>query len=86
MQRTVKTSALYKSWPRQVAAQTAENISSMLQDMRRGAPTEIDAICGAVVRQAERLGLQAPHNRLLWHLVRAKAAKGGKINLKTEAL
>ena len=54
----------------QVAEQTAANISSMLQDVRRGAPTEIDAISGAVVSEAERLGLDAPVNRTLWRLVR----------------
>jgi len=55
-----------------VASRTAANISSMLQDIRRGAPTEVDAINGAVVREAESLGLQAPVNRTLWNLVRAK--------------
>jgi 2-dehydropantoate 2-reductase len=47
------------------------NRCSMLQDMQRGAPTEIDAICGAVCREAEKLGLDTPVNRLLWQLVRA---------------
>ena len=55
-----------------VARRTAANISSMLQDIRRGAPTEVDAINGAVVREADRLGLQAPVNRTLWNLVHAK--------------
>jgi 2-dehydropantoate 2-reductase len=44
----------------------------MFQDIRRGAPTEIDAICGAVVRTAQELGMQAPLNETLWRLVRAK--------------
>jgi 2-dehydropantoate 2-reductase len=52
-----------------VAAKTAENYSSMLQDILRGSPTEIDAISGAVVRAAESLGLQVPVNRTLWELV-----------------
>jgi 2-dehydropantoate 2-reductase len=51
------------------ARRTAENISSMLQDIRRGAPTEIDAICGAVVRSAEKMGIHAPINHTLWLLV-----------------
>jgi len=33
-----------------IARRTANNRSSMLQDVQRGAPTEIDAICGAVMR------------------------------------
>lgn len=56
----------------QVAQRTAENDSSMLQDIRRGAPTEINAISGAVVREGQRPGVSAPVNRLLWKLVQAK--------------
>jgi 2-dehydropantoate 2-reductase len=52
-----------------VAQRTAANRSSMLQDVLRGAPTEIDAINGAVVRTAEQLGVPAPINRVLWQLV-----------------
>lgn len=55
------------------ARRTAANRSSMLQDVQRGAPTEIDAICGAIVRAGERVGLAAPINRTLWQLVKAKA-------------
>lgn len=55
-----------------VAHRTANNCSSMLQDIQRGAPTEIDAICGAIIREAESLGMDAPINRLLWQLVKAK--------------
>jgi 2-dehydropantoate 2-reductase len=56
-----------------VARQTAANHSSMFQDVRRGAPTEIDAICGAVTRRAEKHGIRAPYNRACWQLVRAAA-------------
>ncbi len=55
-----------------VASRTASNISSMLQDIRRGAPTEVDAINGAVVQVADRLGVPVPVNRTLCNLVRAK--------------
>ncbi|PWH18614.1 MAG: 2-dehydropantoate 2-reductase [Anaerolineae bacterium] len=54
-----------------VARQTAENLSSMLQDVRRGAPTEIDAICGAVVHAARHVGLSTPTLEMLWLMVRA---------------
>lgn len=57
-----------------VARRTARNVSSMLQDVRRGAPTEIESICGAVVRAAQEAGLAAPANRLVLELVRARAA------------
>lgn len=49
--------------------QTAENRSSMLQDVESGRPTEVDDICGAVVREAQRLGLTAPVNRAMVRLV-----------------
>jgi 2-dehydropantoate 2-reductase len=54
-----------------VARKTAKNHSSMFQDVRRGAPTEIDAICGAVTRRAELHGINTPYNRACWKLVRA---------------
>lgn len=56
----------------QVARATATNRSSMLQDVLRGKRTEIDFINGAVVREAERLGLAVPVNRMLTDLVHAR--------------
>jgi len=55
----------------QVARRTASNHSSMLQDVRRGAPTEIDAICGEITRHAEKHGISTPYNKACWQLVRA---------------
>jgi 2-dehydropantoate 2-reductase len=52
-----------------VAQRTALNISSMLQDVRRGSPTEIDAICGAIVQAGEQTGVPTPVNRTIWQLV-----------------
>jgi 2-dehydropantoate 2-reductase len=54
-----------------VMEKTATNNSSMFQDVQRGAPTEIDAICGAVVRIGEQVGVQTPVNRVLWLMIRA---------------
>jgi 2-dehydropantoate 2-reductase len=54
-----------------VARRTSANRSSMLQDVLRGAPTEIDAICGAIVRAGEAAGLPTPVNRVMWQLVKA---------------
>jgi 2-dehydropantoate 2-reductase len=54
-----------------VALRTAKNRSSMLQDVARAAPTEIDAICGAVVRAGEETGIPTPINHTLWLLVKA---------------
>jgi 2-dehydropantoate 2-reductase len=54
-----------------VARKTAANTSSMLQDVLRGAPTEIDAICGAVVKTADKYGIETPINRVCWQLIKA---------------
>ena len=59
-----------------VAKKTAANHSSMFQDVRRGAPTEIDAICGAVTRTGELHGVPTPVNRVCWQLVQAMATAG----------
>jgi 2-dehydropantoate 2-reductase len=57
-----------------VARKTAANHSSMFQDVRRGAPTEIDAICGAVVKAGKKHNLRTPANWACWHLVKAMAS------------
>jgi len=54
----------------EVARNTAANISSMLQDVLRGTPTEIDAINGAIIRVGDALGVPTPVNRMLWRLVK----------------
>jgi 2-dehydropantoate 2-reductase len=53
----------------EVARRTAANRSSMLQDLERGAPTEVDALNGAVVRAARDLGIPTPVNEYLWRQV-----------------
>jgi 2-dehydropantoate 2-reductase len=57
-----------------VARRTAANFSSMLQDARRGALTEIDAICGAIVQAGEDAGVPTPVNAVMWKLVAALKA------------
>lgn len=57
-----------------VAEHTATNHSSMYQDMQRGAPTEIDAICGEIVRRGEKFNIPTPTNRVMWQLVNASIA------------
>ncbi len=59
----------------EVARRTAANASSMRQDLQRGAPTEIDAICGAVARIGRQVGQPAPLNEALWDMVRAAVAR-----------
>lgn len=63
---------------RDAATRTAANKSSMLQDVERGAPTECDAINGAVARAARQAGMSAPINEVLWLLVKAAVSDFGE--------
>jgi 2-dehydropantoate 2-reductase len=47
---------------------------SMLEDVQARRPTEVDQISGALVREAERLGVPAPLHTALWRLVKAREA------------
>jgi 2-dehydropantoate 2-reductase len=49
---------------------TRENRCSMGQDFDNRRKTEIDAINGAVVREAERLGIAVPYNQMITDLVK----------------
>jgi len=55
---------------------TRRHESSMLQDLRAGRPTEIDALCGAVARLGGECGVAVPVNDALATLVRALHARG----------
>jgi len=48
---------------------------SMLLDMLAGRPTEIDALNGALVREADLVGLAAPTNAFMTRVVRALESK-----------
>jgi len=54
---------------------TANNHSSMLQDLDRGTQTEIDAICGEIVKIGEQYNIPTPINQTLWHLIKAEESK-----------
>ena len=53
-----------------VAEKTAMNRSSMLQDFDRKKASEIDFINGAIVREAEKLGIPVPVNSTVTRLIR----------------
>jgi len=59
----------------EVAKRTETNHSSMYQDIKRGALTEIDAICGAVALEGEKLSVPTPVNKTMWHLIKAVVAR-----------
>lgn len=50
---------------------TAEHHPSMLQDIQKGKPTEIDAINGAVVMRARKTGIPTPVNETITNLIHA---------------
>lgn len=54
-----------------VAEATADNKSSMLQDLEKGAKTEIDAISGAIVKAGRSHRIACPYNSALALLVKA---------------
>jgi 2-dehydropantoate 2-reductase len=65
----------------EVSQATSSNRSSMLQDVSRTAPTEIDAISGAVVRFGRLLGIPTPVNESLLRLMKEKEAGRFTLNL-----
>lgn len=57
-----------------VCKKTARNRSSMLQDLQRGRPTEIEAITGALLSIAKEKNIPVPVNEMLLNLMRQKLA------------
>ncbi len=58
---------------------TAGNVNSMLQDILKGKRTEIDYLNGAIVKEARKIRMDAPLNRILWILVKS-LEKGGMLS------
>jgi len=56
----------------QMVPATYAHRSSMLQDLKAGRRTEIDALSGAVVELGDRLGVAVPYNRAMRDLVKFK--------------
>lgn len=59
----------------QLVPSTARHRSSMLQDLERGRPTEIDAINGWVAARGAALGIPTPTNTLLTRLIHARVRR-----------
>jgi 2-dehydropantoate 2-reductase len=54
----------------EVVESTSENRCSMLQDLMAGRRTEIESLCGYVIRMGEGLGIPTPLNSMLMALVK----------------
>jgi len=61
----------------QIVAGTAANRSSMLQDLDRGRPTEIEAISGEILRAARAHGVELPATAAIVAEVAARSAGSG---------
>jgi 2-dehydropantoate 2-reductase len=59
------------------AGEVGAHKTSMLQDLKRGRPMEIDALLGAVMELAELTGQQTPLCKTVLALVRERARQGG---------
>jgi len=59
-----------------VARATATNRSSMAQDIARGAPTEIESICGAIIQIGRDLAISTPYNVALYQLIKIQIQGG----------
>lgn len=59
---------------KEVCRATAENRSSMLQDITNGRKTEIDMINGAIAREGRAVFVPTPVNELLTLLIKSKEA------------
>jgi len=59
------------------AAEVGAHKTSMLQDLERGRPMEIEALLGAAVELADWVGEAAPISRTVLALVRARARAAG---------
>jgi 2-dehydropantoate 2-reductase len=58
-------------------AEVGAHKTSMLQDLERGRPMEIEALLGVVVELSELVGVSVPTSRTVLALVRARARAAG---------
>jgi 2-dehydropantoate 2-reductase len=65
----------------EVCRATAANISSMRQDVLKKRRTEIDAINGAVVKEAAKFGIQTPVNTSLVERIKEMEKGYGVYNI-----
>jgi 2-dehydropantoate 2-reductase len=65
---------------------TARHRSSTLQDIKAKKRTEIDALNGAVIRLAERCGVDAPYNTVVYSMVKFLAPAPSLARAKGDSL
>jgi 2-dehydropantoate 2-reductase len=63
------------AYVRAIVEQTADMRNSMLNDIVRGAKTEIEHVNGAVVAAGRRAAVPTPYNETMFRLIRAREAQ-----------
>ncbi|WP_312469186.1 2-dehydropantoate 2-reductase [Neobacillus sp.] len=63
-----------------ICKNTAENRSSMLKDIEANRLTEIDAILGFLLAEADRQGKKAPQLESFYYLVKGKEMERGRVS------
>jgi 2-dehydropantoate 2-reductase len=59
------------------AAEVGAHRTSMLQDLEKGRPMEVDALLGVVVELAELVAVEVPACRIVLALLRARGRAAG---------
>lgn len=70
----------YSATYTRVIDNTADNISSMLQDIRAMRHTECDYITGYLLKRARAHGIAVPENARLYDLVKRKESEYERIS------
>jgi len=55
---------------KKIAAETLNHVPSMVNDVRNHKKTEIDCLNGAIMREAEKMGIPTPYNRTIYNMVK----------------
>jgi len=61
-------------WEMNKIGTTTNHPPSMLYDVRRQLPTEVDFLSGAIAREAQRVGVPAPLHTAVYRLIKGKEA------------
>ena len=67
-----------------VSHATRANHSSMLRDIQRNSPTEIDAICGVVIEKGKEYGVPTPVNKHIFDMIKEIESGKRKPGLDTD--
>ncbi|KAM9957807.1 hypothetical protein ACTFIW_012778 [Dictyostelium discoideum] len=64
-----------------IVLKTSSNYSSMLQDILRGQPTEVNSINGVIVKEGEKFDLNVSHNKMIMEMVLSRTKTNPPLRL-----